>query len=566
MVSAAELIEALQRRMQLVAPHRRRLPGEFPPGWQAWLGAMHERAGAVTGATAAAITDTFLQRPLTSPPRRALLLTRWQAFTTLWRQEWHPPARDERKLRWFAGSVSALWHVFFGVMLLWLMYLKYLGFTPAPEGDTVVQVEYIGVGTPAEVGGGPDAAPPSPAEQAETADASSATSESPPSPTASVAPADMTPSLSAPLPDVAQRDVPEPQVPAPSVEQPVAVSEPTRSQDPVVFVLPPPTPRVSEPNLATRDLSAPTREVRAIDVPEPVQPLQRELPQPEVTPRPIQARIPQVTTREVPAPLQRAPVRELPQRPLAPPELRSTTPPVQARQVPTPAARAPVASASVSQPAPSSSSTPSRAATAPSSIANSARSASAASRAAAAAPPTASSAGAGPKPTATPGSWPTPTRADDWGDSARNRPGAQRGVRPGVFNADGSVKLAETPGSASPGLPPGTIEARITDLDRAGTWLKRKPNDYEPTTLDKYWRPNETLLAEWVRKSVTTVRIPIPGTSKTIVCQTVMLALGGGCGISDPNLNEQPATARPPPDIPFKPELQEDNGSVKPAG
>ena len=136
----------------------------------------------------------------------------------------------------------------------------------------------------------------------------------------------------------------------------------------------------------------------------------------------------------------------------------------------------------------------------------------------------------------------------------------------GVYNSDGSVRLADTPGSAAPALPPGTIEDRITNLDRAGTWLKRKPNDYEPTTFDKYWRPSETLLAEWVRKSITTVRIPIPGTNKHIVCKTVLLALGGGCGITDPNLNEQPATARPPPDIPFKPELQEDNGSIRPGG
>ena len=136
----------------------------------------------------------------------------------------------------------------------------------------------------------------------------------------------------------------------------------------------------------------------------------------------------------------------------------------------------------------------------------------------------------------------------------------------GVYNSDGSVRLGEPPGSAAQGLPPGTIEDRITNLDRAGTWLKRKPSDYEPTTFDKYWRPNETLLAEWVRKSITTVRIPIPGTNKHIVCTTVMLALGGGCDITDPNLNEQPAGARPPPDIPFKPELQEDNGSIRPGG
>lgn len=135
---------------------------------------------------------------------------------------------------------------------------------------------------------------------------------------------------------------------------------------------------------------------------------------------------------------------------------------------------------------------------------------------------------------------------------------------PGVFDGDGSVRLAETPGSASPGRPPGTVTEEISNLDRAGTWLKRPPNDYEPSAFDRYWRPNETLLQEWVRKSIKRVLIPIPGTSKRIACDVALLALGGGCGIIDPNLNEQPAIARPPPDIPFKPHLQEDNGSVRP--
>lgn len=525
---------------------------------------MHERAGAVTGATAEAITGTLLQRPLAAPPRRALLLTRWGAFTTLWRQEWHPPAREERKLRWFAGTVSALWHVFFGAMLVWLMYLKYLGFTPPPEGDTVVQVEYIGVGTPEEVGGGPEAAQPEQAEQDPAAESSRSSSEGQPLPTAAAAPSDVTPALDAPLPEVAQRDVLEPQIPVPSVEQPVAVSEPTRSEDPVVFVLPPPTRRVSEPKPATPELSASTRPVRAIDVPEPMQPLRpiqipREVLQRQITLRPIEARVPEVATREVPAPLPRAQVRELPLPTIAQPELRSAAPQVRAARIPTPASPVPAAPASAT---PSASST-SPAAKTPSSAEKTAAPASSRPRAT---PSATTAAGAGPKPAAAPGNWPTPSRADDWGDSTRNRPGAQRGVRPGVFNADGSVRLAQTPGSAAPAQPPGTVTQEIKDLDRAGTWLKRRPHDYEPTLLDKYWRPNESLLEEWVRKSIKTVRIPIPGTNKTIVCQTVLLALGGGCGITDPNLNEQPAIARPPPDIPFKPELQEDNGSVKPGG
>ncbi|MDQ3617796.1 MAG: transmembrane repetitive protein, partial [Pseudomonadota bacterium] len=181
-------------------------------------------------------------------------------------------------------------------------------------------------------------------------------------------------------------------------------------------------------------------------------------------------------------------------------------------------------------------------------------------------PRSSSAPGSGPRPTPAPGSWATPTRADDWGDAARNQPGAQRGQQPGIRNSDGSVRLAETPGSASPGQPPGTITDEITNLDRSGTWLKRKPTDYEPTALDQFWRPSETLLEEWVRRSITTVRIPIPGTNKHVVCQTVLLLVGGGCGITDPNLNERPATARPPPDIPFKPHLQEDNGSLRQGG
>jgi hypothetical protein len=165
-----------------------------------------------------------------------------------------------------------------------------------------------------------------------------------------------------------------------------------------------------------------------------------------------------------------------------------------------------------------------------------------------------------------PGAWPSPERADDWGASTRNRPGGQpggkQGEKPGLFNADGTPRLVDAPPPG--GNAPGTVEQRIADLDRAGTWLKRPPYDYTPTAFDKYWRPRETLLQEWVRKGIKKLSIPIPGTDKKLECVVSLLQFGGGCGIADPNKNEQPASARPPPDIPFKPELQEDNGSVKP--
>jgi len=75
--------------------------------------------------------------------------------------------------------------------------------------------------------------------------------------------------------------------------------------------------------------------------------------------------------------------------------------------------------------------------------------------------------------------------------------------------------------------------------------------------------PNESLLAEWVRKGIQSVAIPIPGgNGRKLNCVVSLLQLGGGCGISNDNMNEQPAQGRPPPDIPFKQELQEDNGSA----
>ncbi|HET6397099.1 MAG TPA: transmembrane repetitive protein, partial [Pseudoxanthomonas sp.] len=155
------------------------------------------------------------------------------------------------------------------------------------------------------------------------------------------------------------------------------------------------------------------------------------------------------------------------------------------------------------------------------------------------------------------------------------------GGAPGLFDGQGRVRLpgdGNGPGAgpgAGPGQgtadrgPPGSGDDAWTRerIEQAGTWLKRPPYDYEPTSFDRYWVPHESLLAEWVRKGIKSVAIPIPGTNgKTLNCVVSLLQLGGGCGIADPNLNEQPAIARPPPDVPFKPELQEDNGSVRPAG
>ncbi|MGO0999461.1 hypothetical protein [Lysobacter sp. CA196] len=544
-------------------------PGEFPAGWQSWLESMQEHSGAVTGATSDALVAVIAQRPLAQPPPRAAMLNRWQAFATLWRQQWQPPEREERWLRWIAGAFSLVWHIFVAGLLIWLMYLQFFATRPPPEGENVTMIEYIGEGTPKEPGGGSQQ--PSDQPQAETPSPQAQPTSQPPTPSEPSPPqlaADAplpTPELQATLPEVPQRDVPEPQLPTPTVEQPVMVSKEV-PDSPQIFVLPP-TRRRLDDTPRVPQLEAKTQPVPSLDVPAPVQPIARELPQREIALPSIAVQPREVSVREVPAPLSRVPVRELPTPSIAAPPVRSSAPQVRIADIPTPSAAASTTPSPSTAPAAVPSTFPASAATATSApaSASSTQPAASSSAPAASSSPPAATAGAGPKPTPAPGTWSTPKRGDDWGDSTRNQPGGQRGDTPGLYNSDGSVRLADAPGSASPGKPPGTITAEIKDLDRAGTWLRRKPTDYEPTALDKYWRPNETLLAEWVRRSVQTVMIPIPGSKgKSIQCSVALLMLGGSCGINDPNLNEQPAIARPPPDIPFKPHLQEDNGSVRP--
>jgi len=583
--TAASIIEALQRRLRLSLRRDSPEPGQFPPAWQGWLDAQSARPGAVVGATADAWVAVFAQRPLTSPPRRAPMLNRWQAFAVLWRQQWLPPEPEDRRLRWGAGAISLLWHVLFGGLLIWLMYLQYFATRPEPKGEQVTMIEFVGKGTPEEPGGGsqqpsdrpqpdqPQQNQPQP-QPAEPSPPQPAPAEPPPPAQVAVA-APPTPQLQAQLPEVPVRDVPEPQLPPPTVEQPVMVSTPTPDA-PQVFLLPPTRKRLDD-SVRAPQIQAAQQPLRSLDVPAPVQPPSLQVPQREIALPSVQAQPREVAVRDVPAPVQlpQLQVREVAPKPVAAPQLNANVPQVRVAEIPTPPAPAAAAATPApAAPSPAPAATPS--ASTPSSTTAANPAAASASPAAPSAPaagpsatassaaPSAATAGAGPKPNPAPGTLPTPHRGDDWGESARNRPGGPPGTAPGLYNRDGSPRLADAPGSASPGFPPGTVTEEIKNLDRAGTWLRRKPTDYEPTTLDKYWRPNETLLAEWVRRSIKNVSIPIPGTTKRIQCSVALLMLGGGCGLNDPNLNDQPAQARPPPDVPFKPHLQEDNGSVRP--
>lgn len=532
--SSAELIDALRRRLRRSL--RPDTPvGEFPTGWSEWFAAMRERVGRVTGATADAVMAIMLAREPALSAGVAASLNRWQSFATLWRQDWQPASRDSRGMRLFSLLVALLVHLLLAVFLVYLAYVRLMAIpAAAAEGEDVIQVQYVGDGTPEDTGGAAVDA------KALAVRQPAATARPVPTPTAVVPPQP----ASAPA-------QPQPPVPAPPVEQPLQVTE--TPQPDQTFVLPPPrTVDVPQPRLPTPEVSVAPREVTVVELPTPATP-----PTVRITPRPIsgapidvpdlQQPTREVTVRDVPAPVARVEVPALP-APVVPdaPALTAPTKVVATRDIPLPA----------ETPAPASAPTP--AAAAPSS---------APARSSAATPTPRAASGTGRTTDPRAGALPSAKRGDDWDLADRNRPGGQNGAPGGLFNADGSPRLAPGDGKVGGGLAPGTITEDFAKIDRNGTWLKRPPTDYTPTSFDKFWVPSESLLQEWVRRSIKEVLIPIPGTSKTITCSVVLLALGGSCGISDPNLQEVEATARKPPDVPFKRELQEDQGSLaKPGG
>jgi hypothetical protein len=583
MFSSAELIEALRRRTRRsIRPPPP--PGEFPAGWREWFALQAAQPGRVSGAPAPEVIAAAAGRVPVPPPDVVETLGRWRAFAMLWRQEWQPASRDERWTRITAMSGTLLLHVLFVVALVVLMFTRF-HFLPA-EADArdgeqhVLQVEYIGEGTPTDTGGGAaEGAPDAPDAPAPAVASAPAARVATPVPETVQAPRDVQPDVQPDVePDAAPDiqpvrvperelviDVPEPappSVPAPQDVQVTVVDIPDSR-----FVVPPPRElSVEVPARTVPDVSARRREID-VEAPAAVR-----VP---VAPREVAIDVPQASQsgvavvereirleerREVPL----GPARELPT--IRTREAAADAPVARTRDLPMPPARAaPEGSGSEGAArgpasAPTAQATGEGPATSPTVVPPGGRpDAGSGARSAGTAP------GAGQQAGQPPGAPPSTRASDDWGDSTRNVPGRQAGTpgASGVFNADGSPRLADT-GRVGGGLPPGTITEDFANIDRHGTWLKRPPYDYEPTSFDRFWLPSESLLEEWVRKSVSEVRIPIPGTGKSIRCVTVMLALGGACDILDPNLQEQSAGARKPPDVPFKRELQEDQDSLGP--
>jgi len=566
--TAADVIAALNQRRQRKSL-RPEAPGQFPPGWQDWFD-LHPR---VDVATSSAAVDGLVSMPLRPSrcaiPRSPRRLNRWQAFGVLWQQNWEPDLREDRGLRIGVRVLDMVLHLLLAGALLWLMYLGYLALAhKLDEEDEAVQVEFIGRGNVAEGGGalanaGADSAP------AASAPARRAATPLPASgrPDAAIAqvpmPAQPPMPVEAETPTQVQAVVPP--LPA-EAAQPLQVSESPRPPEPTAFQLPPVRERsVQVPEVQLRELQ-PREQVDEVATlrPQPVRTLQpserqaqlrmpelRNQPQSLDVPapqrmQPIAARAtPDVATRQVQVPALRGEVRDIP------------TPPGGA---PTPAAQPGRGTASTANAAANGAGGErGNAASAGKAEAGSGQGSKAATQGGRGVTTAGTGAGPGNKPA--PGGWPGAAKTDDWGASNRNVAGTGNGNardgdgtgKPGLYNSDGSLRLPDE----------WTQQSGI-NVDRSGTWLKRPGLEYRGTRFDKYWIPQGNLLEEWVRRGIKKIAIPIPGTNTRLECVVSMLQLGGGCFPVNPDINAQPAVARPPPDIPFKPQLQEDNGSVKP--
>jgi len=561
----------------------------LPYGWGLWLRAL---VPLPRPSRASAFIAELSQRPLPVAGGRLPQLGFAQALRRLFWQGWEPAPRDQRWMRWSSALLSALLHLLFALFLLWVALIR-PPVEPQEGGEgSRVQVEFVGRGTPQDEGGG-DAAG---AQAAAAADTQAASSTASAASAASAAEASAPPApataesstASTPPPPTAPSSEP---VPAPPTPAPPAVESPVQATTVVEattdFVVPPPTVPRTEVRVVPRpaqEIMVREREVQVVQAPRPAANVsiapaaapqirapeitvrEREVALPGTAPAPVAITAPRVDvrlpTREVqvrerdiqPLPSAAVAVAAVPQREVSVPARSSPELAVRERAIPN--AAAPARSDASATAAATAAAASSRApATAP------ARSGPPAARA--------NSAQAGARPAADPGNWATPARGDEWGAASQARDGQRGGAQAsrdgqGLFNGDGSIRVPgqEGDGDSARGAPGGENDGWTRDrIAQSGTWLKRPPYDYTPTSFDKYWAPNESLLAEWVRKGIKAVEIPIPGSSSKISCVVSILQFGGGCGLTDPNMNDQPAVARPPPDIPFKKDLQEDNGS-----
>lgn len=568
MTTANDVIAALNQR-HLLKTGRAQAPEELPSGWQGWLDAMSQVESKPRHAPPQAWIETFVQRPLQRIGKAGGL---GRPFFQLLRLGRPNNPREDRTLRIGVGVADLLLHLLLAGLLLWLMYLRFLALAQQQDEDAVeaVQVEFIGRGN-AVAGGGA------------LASAGAASAPASAAPTRKPSPAPASAGASAPLAQPVLEQVAMPaaapvaassEMPALQPVKPVPADAPAAQQlqvsnvpqpQPQSFQLPPPRARsVTLPEVRLRDVQpqAQVEQIATLQT-QPVRTLQ-------VRQRNVQLRAPELKTQvqaiETFVPDTRllsrertAPIAGARQAQIKVPQLRGQVAAIPLRTGDGGASAAQPGNGSAANGnatasgAGGSKTSPAGDGTTQAGRGAGARAADAGGRGVASA-----GTGAGPGLKAAPGGWPGAAKSDDWGASNRNVAGTGNGNghdgsgKSGLFNADGSPRLPDQ-WSKNSGI----------DIDRAGTWLKRPGLEYRGTRFDKYWIPSGTLLEEWVRRGIKQVSIPIPGTGLKLNCVVSLLSLGGGCIPVDPDANEQPSTGRKAPEIPFKPALQEDNGSVR---
>lgn len=108
-----------------------------------------------------------------------------------------------------------------------------------------------------------------------------------------------------------------------------------------------------------------------------------------------------------------------------------------------------------------------------------------------------------------------------------------------LFRPDGGLQLPDTLLADIDASHPSHqgFEFQMPGVVDAGRFMERpKALEYQATQFDAYWKPDENLLEELLRKAMEAtskeVRIPIPGhPGSKIVCHVWMLAAIGTCGV-----------------------------------
>ncbi|MEW6384426.1 MAG: hypothetical protein AB1514_10745, partial [Pseudomonadota bacterium] len=144
---AEQLIDLLLARQQPRAVLEKTT--RLPYGWALWLRSLGPLPRPYHARDVIAV---LLPRPLPGPPGQSPQLSPWQALRRLFWQDWDAAPRDQRWMRWVSALASALLHLLFFMLLLWVAVIR----TTAPEAEGAegerLQVEFVGRAT--QEGGG----------------------------------------------------------------------------------------------------------------------------------------------------------------------------------------------------------------------------------------------------------------------------------------------------------------------------------------------------------------------------------------------------------------------------